>query len=237
MEKIKSKIFIILFLGLISIMLGGCGMFKNSKTDDLSTKEKVQKALLVKLKDKYGKTFKIQGKEKYKTQGSIIYYSCEIKDDNANNFEAYINSVGKFSDNYFAVPYRSEASHYISSTLSNDSHVNNVIVELDTPTSSKKILKGLPLSEFISQTNSVYNLVVDIDKQDTDKSYATIILNILSLLYEKQIAGFTIRVTSGDVILFEDTYTKTYDNKRTDYESILDYIETQKITNNLIQSK
>ncbi|GHU38241.1 hypothetical protein FACS1894192_09340 [Bacilli bacterium] len=50
-----------------------------------------------------------------------------------------------------------------------------MVVELDTPTSSK----GLPLSEFISETNSVYNLVVDIDKQDTDKNYATIILNVL----------------------------------------------------------
>ncbi|MDR1568511.1 MAG: hypothetical protein LBS33_07520 [Streptococcaceae bacterium] len=233
----KNKKLIILFLGLFSIMLSGCGMSKNNKSDDFSTKEKAQKVLLAKLKEKYGEVFQIKGREKYGTQATVTYYSCEAKDGKENVFDAYINSRGTFNDNYFAVPYRDEAIQLVSSILSQNPHVKNVNVDFEAPTSSKKISKDLSLTKFISETGSTYNMEVDIDEQSTDEAYAPIILNILNLLYEKQTAGFTIRITSGKTILYEDTYTIEYNNKRTDLATILDFMETQKVKNKLMESR
>ncbi|MDR1568509.1 MAG: hypothetical protein LBS33_07510 [Streptococcaceae bacterium] len=235
MAKIKNKKFI-LFLSLLSIMLGGCGVSKNIKSDDFSTKEKVQKVLLAKLKEKYDEVFQIKGREIYETSGLVTYYSCEVKDSKEKVFSAYINNRGEFKDNYFAVPYRDEAIKNISSILNQNPHVKNVSVDFKTPTSSKKMSETLSLSKFISETGSDYNMKVDVDEQKSDEDYATIILNILNLLYEKQTAGFTIRITSCRTILYEDTYNLEYDNKRTDITTILETMESQKVENSLVDS-
>jgi hypothetical protein len=238
--KARAKLVMALTLGLIATLaLGGCLLMQGP---DLRNAEEAQAYLIDYLGDTYGEPFMFVGnaKEYAHPVPNLYDYSGDYAPVNTPEkvFHAMVSTDGNPTDNYGQWLFKAEVESYCADVCETKDYIDHFTAELEMPLTSHVWKQGDSVGSFLGGRSGgdPYDRV-DVWLRDgmTDEEYATQIKDLFDDLYEVDCAVELQVVAEGSAIFFHKISTDANQDKRYTVEDIIDTIESQRWSDEIIQ--
>jgi len=238
--KTGTKLVIALTWGLmVALALGGCSLIQKP---DLRNAEEAQAYLIDYLGDRYGEPFMFVGNAKeYAHPVPDLYdYSGDYAPVGTPEraCQAMVSTDGYPADNYGQWLFKAEVEAYCADVCDTKDYIDHFTVELEMPLTSHVWKRGDSVGSFLGGRSggNPYDRV-DVWLRDgmTDEEYATQIKDLLDDLYEVDCAVELQVVAEGSAIFFHKISTDANQDKRYTVEDIIDDIESERWSNEIIQ--
>lgn len=202
----------VLFIVLISLLVGGCTMEKEHG-QAFTSKEKAESALVEALEKEFeGRKFDIYAKDKdtyvFEKNDSNASLECYVKDQDGNVSNAGITAAGELWTDYMASYYISQLAKPIEEILNQFDFVENYAITLDDWDESDTFnTLNWSVGDFFEHTRRVYQIKVFLPDKENKETYINQAYNVYDKIFENISEAFDIEFYIEDKYVFREAGT------------------------------
>lgn len=221
MEKLKNFFFISSLL----LLLGGCSSLDNKFQD----KETAKQYITSKLENKYHEEFVYKKSEteyfkKYPTK-RIYMGTFSPKENTSRVVEVWASNSGEIKDNYASYFYQDTIDQRTKDLLKDKHFITSSVIEFVGGKTTKNFTDSTEFEEYFQETESFYEVEIELRKNLSDEEYASEIESILHSLYEP-LNHFYLKVKQDNKLIFMYEFNK--EKKSLSKTEILEDLKNQK---------